>query len=128
MPAKLSGDDRLLAALDRVAEEATDKSVHLAAAELVRHAAAPNSPSSRGARTGRTAARKTGGVVRFGGPRTPWVPPSHFGHGSPARPRPQGGYMTPKPFLWDALDARASAVTDLYYQRLTDAIRRNGLS
>jgi hypothetical protein len=127
VPAKLTGDERLFRALDRVVEEATDKSVHLAAAEIVLHAAAPKSPSSRGARTGRTAARKTGGVVRFGGPRTPWVPPSHFGHGSPANPRPQGGYMTPTPFLWDALDARSAAVTDLYYQRLDAAIRRNGL-
>lgn len=128
MPAKLTGDDRFLKALAKVEAEATEKSVHLAAAELVLAAAKPGSPSARGARTGRTAARKTGGVVRFGGPRTPWVGPGHFGHGGPGNPRPQGGYMIANPFLWDAGDSRRAAVTDLYFQRLATSIKRNGLS
>lgn len=124
----LPGAARLDRALARVAEDATDKNVHLAAAELVVADAKGKSPSSRVARTGRAAARKTGGVARFGGPKVPWTGPMHFGHGGPGNPRPQGGYMVANPFLWRASDQRREQVIDLYLTRCVKAIRDNGLS
>jgi hypothetical protein len=122
--AKVTGADRLLRALAAVEDEATATAVHLAAAEIVLDTAKPGSRSSRVRRTGRTAARKTGGVVRFGGAQVPWTAPSHFGH----RPRPQGGFMRPNPFLWDASDRRRDDVTELYFRRMNAAITRNGLA
>lgn len=120
--------DRLDRALAKMAEDATDKAVHLAAAEFLVASAKPASPSRRVAATGRGAARKTGGVARFGGPRTPWAGPQHFGHGSPGNPRPQGGYMVANPWLWNTSDQRREQVVDLYLRRCVDAIRKNGLS
>lgn len=123
----LPGASRLDKALARVEADATDQSVHLAAAELVVATARPVSPSRRVASTGRASARKAGGVARFGSPRTPWAGPQHFGHGTPGNPRPQGGYMLPNPWLYDAADARREQVYDLYLTRCVKAIRSNGL-
>lgn len=124
----LPGATRLDRALAKMAEDATDKAVHLAAAELIVAAGKGRSPSKRVATTGRAAARKAGGVARFGGPRTPWAGPQHFGHGTPGNPRPQGGYMLPNPWLYTTADQRREQVVDLYLRRTVDAIRRNGLS
>lgn len=123
----MAGADRLDRALAKLAVDATDATVAKAAGELVAAAAKPKSRSSRVQRTGRVTASKGVARVLFGTPATPWAGPSHFGHGSPGSPRPQGGYMIANPFLYDAADQRREQVIDLYYRRTVDAIRKNGL-
>lgn len=124
----LPGASRLDKALAQVEADATDATVAKAAGELVAAEARPKSRSSRVARTGRVAVARGVARVRFGGPATPWAGPGHFGHGSPGRPRPQGGYMVANPFLYDAADQRREQVIDLYLTRCVKAIRDNGLS
>lgn len=124
----MAGADRLDRALAKLAVDATDATVAKVAGELVAAAAKPKSRSSRVQRTGRVTASKGVARVLFGSPATPWAAPSHWGHGTPGAPRPQGGYMLPNPFLYDALDQRREQVIDLYYRRTVDAIRKNGLS
>lgn len=123
----MAGADRLDRALAKLAVDATDATVAKVAGELVAAAAKPKSRSSRVQRTGKVAASRGVARVRFGSPATPWAGPSHFGHGTPGAPRPQGGYMLPNPFLYDALDQRREQVIDLYYRRTVGAIRKNGL-
>jgi hypothetical protein len=123
----LAGADRLVRALQAVEDEATDKAVHLAAAETVAEGARGFAPVKSGAakRSTRASATKGSGVVRAGGPRLPWVPPAHFG--APP-PRPQGGYMRPNPWLYKGGDARADEVLDLFQRKLDTALRRQGLT
>ena len=128
MPAKLTGAERLDRALAAVEEDATDRNVHLAAAELVLASARPAARSSRVRATGRATATAKRGVVRFGSAKVPWTAPSHFGHGSPGSPRAQGGWMEPNPFLFMAAELREDDVIDLYLNRSVRAIRDNGLS
>jgi hypothetical protein len=123
MPAKLTGADKLLKALAAVEAEATDVNFHRAAAQLIVEAARPGSRSSRVRATGRVSATKGAGVVRFGSAATPWALPSHFGHFN----RPQGGFMRPNPFLYDASDSRRRDVEDLFDARLDEALRSEGL-
>lgn len=124
----MAGADRLDRALAKLADDATDARVAKAAGELVAATAKPKSRSARVRATGKVSARRGQARVQFGSPATPWARPSHFGHGSPGNPRPQGGYMIANPFLYDAADQRREQVIDLYFRRTVDAIRRNGLS
>ena len=124
----LPGVDRLVKALAAVGEEATDKAVHLAAAETVADGArtfAPRGPTGLTVRSLRASGAKGAGVVRAGGPRVPWVVPGHFG--APP-PRPQGGYMRPNPWLYKGGDARADEVLDLFHRKTNAALRRQGLT
>jgi len=123
----LVGADRLVKALAAVEDEVTDKTVHQAAAEVVLDAAQGFAPKRSGAlaRTGRASATKGSGVVRFGGPRTPWAAPVHFG--APP-PRAQGGFIRPNPFAYKAGDVRADEVADLFYRRTNIALRKQGLT
>lgn len=123
----LPGATRLDKALAKVEADATDATVAKAAGELVAATAKPKARSSRVQRTGRVSASKGVARVLFGTPATPWAGPSHFGHGSPASPRPQGGYMRANPFLYDAADQRREQVIDLYLTRCVRAIKANGL-
>jgi hypothetical protein len=124
----VAGADRLDRALAKLAEDCTDARVAKVAGELVLGTAKPKSRSSRVQRTGKVSARQGVARVQFGSPATPWAGPSHFGHGSPGNPRPQGGWMLPNPFLYNALDQRREQVIDLYLRRTLDAIRSNGLN
>ncbi len=124
----MAGADRLDRALAKLADDATDARVAKVAGELVMGAAKPKSRSSRVQRTGKVSASKGVARVLFGSPATPWAGPSHFGHGTPGAPRPQGGYMIANPFLYDAADQRREQVIDLYLRRTVDAIRSNGLN
>jgi len=124
----VAGADRLDRALAKLADDATDARVAKVAGELVMGTAKPKSRSSRVQRTGKVSASKGVARVQFGSPATPWAGPSHFGHGSPGAPRPQGGWILPNPFLYDALDQRREQVVDLYLTRCVQAIRKNGLS
>ena len=124
----MAGADRLDRALAQLADDATDARVAKVAGELVAATAKPKSRSARVRATGRVSASRGVARVQFGSPATPWAGPSHFGHGSPGNPRPQGGYMIANPFLYDAADQRREQVIDLYLRRTVDAIRTNGLS
>ena len=123
----LPGAARLDRALAAVEVDATDARVAKAAGELVAATARAASFSTRVARTGKVRAKRGVAFVTFGSPATPWALPGHFGHGTPSSPRPQGGYMMPNPFLYNAADARREQVIDLYLTRCVTAIRSNGL-
>lgn len=123
----LPGAARLDRALAKVEADATDANTIKAAAEIVLFTARQRSRSKRVRRTGRVSARKDRGVIRFGSAAVPWTVPSHFGHGSPQSPRPQGGWMPRNPFLFDARDDREEEVVDLFLRRTTEAIRKAGL-
>lgn len=123
----LPGATRLDRALAAVAADATDSKVAKAAGELVAAQARALSFSQRVAKSGKVRVRKGAAFVTFGGPALPWTLPGHFGHGTPSNPRPQGGFMVPNPFLYDATDQRREQVIDLYYTRCVKAIRANGL-
>lgn len=128
MPAKLTGAEALDAALAAVEDDATDRNVALAAAQLVLSTARPAARSTRVRATGRAKATGRRGIVMFGSAATPWTAPSHFGHGAPGRPRAQGGWITGNMFLFAASDKRREDVFDLYARRTTEAIRANGLA
>lgn len=90
------------------------KSAHKAGATVILDEARPNAPAGPTGllkKSGRVSGTKTAGVVRFGrGARTPWARPAHFGHAN----RPQGGFIRPNPFLYDAADDRQQQVYDTY--------------
>jgi hypothetical protein len=123
MPAKLTGAEKLLRALQAAADDATDANTHKAAAELVVDAAGRLSHSSRVRASGRASATKTAGVARFGNASTPWAAPSHFGDLN----RVQGGFMLPNPFMYRGADARADDVVELFYRRWNQAASSAGL-
>ncbi len=126
MPAKLTGAERLDAALAAVEAGATDKNTLLAMAELVLAEARPAAQSTRVRATGRTTATQGRAKVLFGNARTPWTAPSHFGHGSASVPRAQGGWMRGNLFLFRAADRRREDVIDLGLRRCVAAFRANG--
>ena len=123
----MAGPDALLRALEAVEEECTSKAVHKAAAETVADGARPFTPvaSGRARRSIRASGTKKSGVVRAGGPALPWIPPLHFGD---PPPRAQGGYMEPQPFLYDGADTRRDDVEELFFRKLNDALRKQGLT
>lgn len=123
----LPGASRLDRALAKLAADSTDANVAKAAGELVAAEARARSFSRRVAASGKVRVRRGAAFVAFGGPNLPWTLPGHFGHGTPGNPRPQGGYMLPNPFLYDASDARREQVIDLYFTRCVKAIQANGL-
>ena len=123
----MTGAKRLDRALAKLEEDASDANVAKAAAELVLDEAKLGTRSQRVRRTGRVSNRRGAGVARFGNPQVPWTVPSHFGHGSPGDPRPQGGWMAANPFLFRARDEREEEVIDLFLRRTRDAIRNVGL-
>lgn len=124
----LPGAARLDRALAKVETDATDANTIKAAGEVVLFTAKQRARSRRVRRTGRVSTRRDRAVVRFGSPAVPWTVPSHFGHGSPGDPRPQGGWMPKNPFLFDARDDKEEEVVDLFLRRTVDAIRKAGLS
>lgn len=126
MPAKLTGAERLDAALAAVEDDASDRNTLLAMAELVLATARPAAQSTRVRATGRTTAATGKARVLFGSPRVPWTAASHFGHGSSSVPRAQGGWMRGNLYLFNAMDRRREDVIDLGLRRTVDAFRSNG--
>ena len=120
----VEGEEQLLRALTLLEEDATDRNAHAAGGQLVLTKARKRSRSSRVRATGRVSVGAKKATVIFGSPRVPWAGPSHFGHGAPGRPRPQGGYMLPNPFAWDGADEVRDQVYDLYMTRTGQAIDR----
>lgn len=126
MAAKLTGADRLDAALAAVQEDASDRTTLRAMAELVLATARPAAHSTRVRATGRTTATDGRSKVLFGSPKVPWTAASHFSHGTPSRPRAQGGWIRGNMFLFDASDRRREDVIDLGLSRAVTALRANG--
>jgi hypothetical protein len=109
------------------------KELHREWAEIVLFLArnrAPVGPGRRGhrpgalRRSGRASGTKTAGFVRFGNAQVPYAGPIHFGH----RPRSQGGYTLPQPFLYDAADERFDAVYSRFQRHLESVLRAQGLA
>lgn len=119
----LTGADKLDRALAKVEADASDANVNRAAAALVVAAAAPLSRSRRVRQSGKTKSARGYGWAIFGGPRAPFTAASHFGH----KPRAQGGYMLPNPFLFRGAERAEDRVVDLFLTRTTKAIREAGL-
>lgn len=96
--------------------DAVAKDVNLSAAKVVEREAERRTPvvSGRLRQSGRSSGTKTAGVVRYGRAAVPWAGPVHFGQAS----RPQGGYVLPNPFLYDAVDSRRQQVFDVYNEHL----------
>lgn len=124
MPATLEGADQLIKAIRKTEIDAKDlKDVHRDSAKLIvdeaRRGVVRRSGKLRG--SVRAGATKTAGVVRAGGKRVPWAGPYHFGHFN----RPQGGFIRPNPFLYDALDDRAEQVVRNYEKFVNRVVARN---
>jgi hypothetical protein len=67
----------------------------------------------------RSSGQASGGVVRSGSVGVPYAGPIHFGW--------PGHNIEPQPYLYDALDDRASQVVDVYEQRVNGLIKTYGL-
>lgn len=123
MPGTLEGVDELIVGLNRMGTDLqTRREVHLDAARPIYDQARRDVPvrSGRLRRSGRLAATGRGGRVVFGRQSVPWAGPVHFGHFN----RPQGGFIRPVPFLYDAADERADEVVDAYAAFVDRSISR----
>ncbi|MGB0890572.1 MAG: hypothetical protein ACPGWS_09840, partial [Solirubrobacterales bacterium] len=67
-------------------------------------------------------AGKRNAGVRVGRKRIAHAGPIVGGHGSPGATRPQGGYVLPRPFIFDAADERAEAVIRNYENFVEDLV------
>jgi hypothetical protein len=109
------------------------KSIHIESANIVYRNAMPRVPVRSGKlkSTMRVSGSTRSGSVRAGGKRSaPYAGPIHFGW--PNRPNMQkswyGGPIRPNTFLYDALDARRSAVEDLFFRRVSKLAEKAGLN
>lgn len=125
MPVRVEGVDQVLAALDAAGADVTDRQVNKAAADVVLAAADPLAPIGPGRdagklkASGKTTATNKIGIVHYGGPNIPWAGPVIFG--APP-PRPQGGFVRPNPFPFEAGDRRRDDVIDVYARAATKAL------
>ena len=119
------GLERVLNALNKVQEGAPDQQVFKLMAERVLFEARQRVPvvSGKLQRSGRTSGTKRAGFVRFGNTAVPYAGPAHFGH----RPRKQGGFMLPNPWLYDAADARADEVRIKFLEHFLKIAEIEGL-
>lgn len=119
----VDGARELRKALKTVGDEAKAglKDVNLEVAEIVARAAVTKVPSRSGAlrETVRAAGAQTRASVKAGFKKVPYAGVIHFGW--PARG------ILPRPFLYDALDARRDEVMDAYTDGMADLIKKNGL-
>ncbi len=119
----VDGARELRKALKTVGDEAKAglKDVNLEVAEIVARAAVTKVPARSGAlrETVRAAGAQTRASVKAGFKKVPYAGVIHFGW--PARG------ILPRPFLYDALDARRDEVMDAYTDGMADLIKKNGL-
>lgn len=119
----VEGARELRKALKTVGDEAKAglKDVNLEVAEIVARAAVTKVPSRSGAlrETVRAAGAQTRASVKAGFKKVPYAGVIHFGW--PARG------ILPRPFLYDALDARRDEVMEAYTDGMADLIKKNGL-
>ncbi len=120
----VEGARELRKALKTVGDEAKAglKDVNLEVAEIVARAAVTKVPVRSGAlrETVRAAGAQTRASVKAGFKKVPYAGVIHFGW--PARG------ILPRPFLYDALDARRDEVMDAYTDGMADLIKKNGLA
>ena len=119
---KVEGAKELRRALKNVEGGTADlKKVHADAATVVELQAATLVPRRSGTLAGsiRSTGQARAGVVRAGKASVPYAGVIHFGW--PAH------NIEPQPFLYDALDQRATEVVDLYRKRVDALIADNGL-
>ncbi len=120
----VDGARELRKALKTVGDEAKAglKDVNLEVAEIVARAAVTKVPARSGAlrETVRAAGAQTRASVKAGFKKVPYAGVIHFGW--PARG------ILPRPFLYDALDARRDEVMDAYTDGMADLIKKNGLA
>jgi len=119
----VEGARELRKALKTVGDEAKAglKDVNLEVAEIVARAAVTKVPARSGAlrETVRAAGAQTRASVKAGFKKVPYAGVIHFGW--PARG------ILPRPFLYDALDARRDEVMEAYTDGMADLIKKNGL-
>lgn len=112
---RIDGLDRFVRQLNKLDPAITDelKVGNREQAEAVADVARAKSPRRDGDLVGsiRAGSTKRSGVVRAGRARVPYAGPVHFGW--PAH------RIRPRPFLWDALDDRRSAIEADYLERIT---------
>lgn len=87
-------------------------------------AMAPVGPTGNLRRSGRVEPFAGEARILFGGPDVEYVFPVHSGT---VRPRPQGGYSLPNPFLYNALEVSEDAVVSAFENTLDTLIVRIGL-
>lgn len=119
---RVEGARELRRALKNIDGGTTDlKTVHADAAALVEQRAAQIVPRRSGHLEAsiRSSGQARQGIVRAGKASVPYAGVIHFGW--PAH------NIAPQPFLYDALDQRATEVVDLYEKRVDKLIRDNGL-
>jgi HK97 gp10 family phage protein len=94
------------------------KAANKEAAETVQQAASPLVPHRSGALASslRSSGTVRAGIVRAGKAKVPYAGPIHFGW--------RRRNIKPTPFLYDALDERASEVVRVYEMRIEDLLSR----
>ena len=113
MPGSVEGVGDLVARFNRLERDITTrKDVHRDAAEPIFARARSDAPTESGRlrRSGRLRATGKEARVVFGSASVPWAGPAHFGHFN----RPQGGFMRPNPFLFDAADTEGDEASARY--------------
>ncbi len=121
----IEGDDDLRELLEGIVDGLDDlRPVGHSAAKLIADRAYQQAPIREGALRAdiRTFASRRNAGVRVGRKRLPYAGPVVGGHGAPGATRPQGGYVLPNPFIYDAADARASAVVRNYEEFVDDLL------
>lgn len=119
----IEGDDELRELLTGIVAGVEDlREVGAGAAKLIADRAYQQAPEDSGTLRAdiRTFATKRNAGVRVGRKRLPYVGPVVGGHGAPGATRPQGGYVLPNPFIFDAADQRARAVIENYESFVDD--------
>ncbi len=108
--------------LREIEDSAVTREVNKGAADIVLARAQQTAPRGRGKlrRTGRTSGTKTAGVMRYGTAAVPYARNHHFGD----LDRPQGGFILPNPWAYEAADDRRRQVFDHYEQRVNKLTRR----
>lgn len=118
---QVTGAKELRRALKRMDNDASDlRGVNLDAAKIVAGRARDIVPRLSGTLENsiRALASKSSGSVAAGKARIPYAGVIHFGW--PAH------NIEPQPFLYDALDQRATQVVQLYEQRIAELVVRVG--
>jgi len=121
----IEGDELLRKQLAKMVEGLDDlREVGTGAAALIAERAASQAPVATGTLKDdiRTFATKANAGIRVGRKRLPYVGPAVGGHGSPGATRPQGGYMLPQPFIYDAASQEAAAVIRNYEDFIEDLV------
>lgn len=108
--------------INKLEDGVVTKQVNKKAIDVVLVRADQTVPEQSGAlrRTGRTSGTKTAGVMRYGNAAHPYATNVHFGD----LVRPQGGYVLPNPWGYDAADDRRVQVFKVYKDEADRLTRR----